>query len=653
MTTPANPVSLAENPIASRIAETLAKFPPFSMMDAAAVGSIAESSGIRVRVAGEMLWNQGDTLDDHLLFLAKGRVEYFRVVENVRDLIDVRDVGDLLGLTALLDARPCQIAAEVVEDSLFYAMPWKATWEAIQSVDSAREYVHRHLFWATRLGRVISLAPVDQGAIESRAKTIIQAHLDGGRVVRARDPVRLVTCAPETSLEQVARLMRDRRISSILVVDDKRLPLGMITANDLVARIIARRQSVLTPVAQVMSSPVVTVSDRSSASAALLLMMQKKIGQVCVTQDGTTASPALDICSDKDLLTQSGYHPAGLIRELSEATDVARCREICDEIERIARSFLEGGVSSILLGQICAEFYDELVGRLLALAADKLGGLPDDVRWAWISVGSDGRREQILRTDMDNAMIFASTGSVAEDDEIRRRLLTISTEVISMMVDCGFSRCQGGVMASNPRWCRSDREWLEEMENEKLLEQPEQLLQAMILFDLRYVAGDGSLVASMRERIQGIFRTHPRISWMLAKQIVESPPPISFFGNFVLEKKGNHAAEFDLKSKGLAPLRDAARLYALHHGLTRRHSTGGRWEEIARHVEGLAELATLASQSFDQLQTRRTLNGFIRGDSGRYLDPSKLTKLERAQLTNVFDVVRMVQQRVSREFGLD
>ncbi len=647
---------MTDNPILPRITETLAKFPPFSMMTATAVAELAGLASINVHIKGDILWGQGEILEDHLLFLTKGRVEYFRMVEGVRDLIDVRDVGDLLGLTALLEGRPCQIAAEVVEDSLFYVLPWAETWAAINRVPTARDYVHRHLFWATRLGRVISLAPIEHGEIESRAKTIIQAHLDGGRLIHARDIGRLVCCVPTTTLRDVARLMRERRVSSILVVNDERIPLGMVTASDLVTRIIALDQDYLTVVGEVMSSPVVTVSDRSSASAALLLMMQKKIGRVCVTADGTDASPALDICSEKDLLTESGYHPAGLIRQLVDASDVGRCREICDEIEKISRSFLEGGVSSVLLGQICAEFYDELVERLLLLAAAKPGGefqIPKDVRWAWISVGSDGRREQILRTDMDNAIVFASTGSAAEDEEIRARLLALGCEVIAMMVECGFSRCQGGVMASNPRWCRSDLEWIAEVEDNSLLDQPEELLQTMILFDMRYVAGDSKLATFVRDRIQGAFLTHPRIGWLLAKQIIASPPPISFFGNFVLEKKGSHASEFDLKSKGLAPLRDAARLFSLRYGLNRRHSTGGRWEEIGRHRADLAELASLASQSFDHLQTRRTLNGLIRGDSGRFLAPASLTKLERAQLTNVFDVVRMVQQRVSKEYGID
>lgn len=636
--------------------ETMAKFPPFSMLDPAVVERLAGLSRIHIHIAGELLWKQGDVLENDLLFLSKGRVEYFRIVENARDLIDVRDVGDLLGLTALLDSRPCQVAAEVVEDSLFYAIPWQEAWEAIKRVQPAREYVQRHLFWATRLGRVIQLAPVEQGEIESRAKTIIQAHLDGGRMIQARDSGRLVSCAPTTTLQDVARLMRGRKVSSVLVVNDDRLPLGIVTATDLVTRIIARDQSHATAVEEVMSSPVITVSNRSSASAALLLMMQRKISQLCITPDGTTSSPALDMCSDKDLLTQSGYHPAGLIRELSDASDVPRCREICDEIERIAHSFLDGGVSSILLGQICAEFYDELVGRLLVLAANKPGiehDLTGNIRWAWISVGSDGRREQILRTDMDNAIIFASSGSAQKDEEIRARLLALATEVVSMMVDCGFARCQGGVMASNPRWCRSDVEWIAEVGDQELLARPEELLQTMILLDLRHVAGDSQLVEAVRERIQGAFRSHPKLGWLLAKQITSSPPPISFFGKFVLGMKGIHESEFDLKSKGLAPLRDAARLLSLRYDLNRRHSTGGRWEEIARHRPELKELAQLAIQSFDDLQTRRTLNGFLRGDSGRFLDPSTLTKLERAQLINLFDVVRMVQQHVSKEYGLD
>src|SRR5690606_37057511 len=101
---------------------------------------------------------------------------------------------------------------------------------------------------------------------------------------------------------------------------------------------------------------------------------------------------------------------------------VSRLREICDDLESIIRSYLDSGVSSIFVGQISAEIYDELVQNLVHLKLRELEKeryqLPD-VPWTWIAVGSDGRREQLLRTDIDNGILFASTGD-AKTDEAHR-----------------------------------------------------------------------------------------------------------------------------------------------------------------------------------------------------------------------------------------
>jgi CBS domain-containing protein len=102
----------------------------------------------------------------------------------------------------------------------------------------------------------------------------------------------------------------------------------------------------------------------------------------------------------------------------------------------------------------------------------------------------------------------------------------------------------------------------------------------------------------------------------------------------------------------MATIRDAARLLSMRHKLSRRYSTGGRWDELRRSVPRLLELAPAAREAYDFLLRLRTLNGLRRGDSGRHIDPATLTKLERAQLANVFDVVRMVQSSVKLEFQL-
>jgi CBS domain-containing protein len=646
-----------KNVIPDRIATALRRFPPFSMMSAESVQLLASDASVRAIAAGDFVWKQGDQPAPEVLFLARGRVEYIWEVENRRERVDIRDVGDVLGFTALLQAEPQHsVSAQAVEDCLLYGLPAARIRSLLEANDEARRYVRRHSYWVARVGRSVALAEPADSEFAGRAKNILQAHLDGAQLVQPRSLDRLLTCAPDAPISEAATLMASKHVPSILVVDPARRPLGIVTANALVKRVIVDDIERSAPVSRVMAQPVVTVSPRSSATAAILLMLRERIGQVCVTEDGTPETPALDVCTQKDLLAQSGHHPAGLLREIRLAKSNARFRELCDEVEAIARSYLEAGVSAIYLGQICAELYDELVQRLIELSATELheqGIALPATSWAWMSVGSDGRREQILRTDMDNAVVFESLGSAAADDEAREVFLQLATRVIDRMAAAGFARCQGGVMALNPKWCRTVREYATEFATLDADTGDDRLLRVTVLFDLRYVAGSRSLCEDLRKIAFDSAVGSAELQRLLAQQVVATAPPLNFIGRFVMEKLGVGEEVFDLKARGMAPLRDAARILCLRHRLHRRYSTGGRWDEIRRALPRFAEIATSARDAYDFLLRVRTLNGLQRGDSGRFINSGELTKLERGQLASIFDVVRMVQDSVRLEFELN
>jgi len=646
------------NLIPDRIAATLRRFPPFSMLPAGEVAALAGQASVHVHVAGEAVWRQGDPPGTELYILERGRIDYLITADGQTERVAVRDEGDLLGLTPLLRGQPTRTTAQVIEDSVLYGLPWDRLRRLLAEHDDARHYVNRHLFWTSRLGDEAESVPTPEGdnVVTGRAKNILQAHLAGGKVIQPRALERLLTCTPATAIREAAQLMATRRVPSVLVVDDQRHPLGIITQSALVKAVVAGDTDRNGPVREVMASPVITVSALSSATAAILLMLRERIGQVCVTEDGTPDTPALDVFTNKDLLAQAGHHPAGLLREFRHTRTVGRLRELCDEVEEITASYLDANVSAVFLGQICAELYDVLVQRLLEMSIAELASdgirLPS-VAWAWLSVGSDGRREQTLRTDMDNALVFAGTSTPATDETHRQIFLQLTESVVGKMVACGFSRCQGGVMASNPRWCRTDREWHEEIAGFAKSTDPDELFRGIVLYDLRYVAGDVPLVRPLRQAIIDAVRSNAWLQRQLAELIVKTPPPLNFWGNFVVERKGDHSGEFDLKGRALAPLRDAARLLALKYNQTRRYSTGGRWEDLRRHVPEVSELAKVAREAYDILLTLRLTAALARGDSGRFVDPSSLSKLEKARLAQAFDVVRLAQTHVRLAFHLE
>lgn len=636
------------NAIPDRIFEALWSFPPFSLLEVQEVERIAPIAAVKVVVKGDCLWNIGDAPGEMVQFLARGRVEYRWIVDGNEELVDVRDVGDTLGLTALLDGNTHRVSAVAVEDSLLYCFPWEEIKPLIDANNRARNYVRRHLMWGTRIGRAITKSSPEAD------ETPLKAHVEGAKVITPRAIDRLLTCFPDDPISKAAELVVAKRVPSILVIDENRHPVGIVTSNILVKQVIVSGKSPELPVRKIMAKPVVTVAPGSSATAAILLILRERIGQVCVTESGTPDSPALDVFTQKDLMTSNEQHPAALIREIRLASDTVRLREICDDFAKIALGYLESRLSGILLGQIAAELYDELVSRLMEFARAELvaeGQRIPKFPWAWIAVGSDGRREQVLRTDMDNAIVFQSIDPET-DEKHREALINLAKKVIQGLVDCGFSRCQGGVMASNPRWCKTNQEWLKELEQAGENPDGERLLRALILCDLRYVSGDKSLCDQLREKIFATAQNQSVLQLRVAEAAVENPPPLNFWGNFVVEKKGGHAGEFDIKARGLSPLRDAARALVLKYNLRHYYSTGGRWQELRDSQPEIAEVAELAIDAYDELLSLRILIGLRHGDAGRYLEPKKLTKLQRARLSNVFDVIRIVHAKVRSEFPI-
>ncbi|MDP0489423.1 MAG: DUF294 nucleotidyltransferase-like domain-containing protein [Verrucomicrobiota bacterium JB023] len=647
------------NRIPKRISEALGNFPPFSLLAPEVVERLGEKAAVQVWVKNDTIWQQGTIPEGELLFLAKGRVEYHWNREGHSELVDVRDVGDVLGLTALVEGVPYQVSAIATDDCLIFSLPYKDFSEEIERNDEARNYITRHLFWVTRLGGAVSSTAVKDittpAGMSGRAKGILGAHLHSAQVisVSGNQPV---SCRPEAPVAQAAELLSNHNLDAIVIVDGEQRPLGYIAATDLVSEIIVKGRPQEMPVSEIMHGPAVCIPDYSSAIAAVLLMMQKRVSLLCVTEDGSPTKPLLDVWTDRALMKMSGYHPAGLMRDLGRTTTISRARQLSDEVENLAGQYLRSGVSSVVVGQICAELYDELVDRLIQLAMEELaekGQHFDDFNWAWISVGSDGRREQILRTDMDNALIFADGDTPEETESRRQRLLVLSNRVVAMLVECGISRCQGGVMASNPKWCRSEEEWLQELRLTEWNPSPENILRAIVLYDMRFVSGDESLVTPIRE---SIFQRIPKcfgVMHRLAELTVSSQPPLNFSAKHVIEKKGRKRRDFDLKKRAITPLRDAARLWVLRHGLSKHYSTGSRFTDLQANVPKIAELCQLSRQSYEDLMRLRVLNGLDNNDSGRFINPATLSKLERARLSNVFDVIRMVQAEVRSQFGLE
>lgn len=293
--------------------------------------------------------------------------------------------------------------------------------------------------------------------------------------------------------------------------------------------------------------------------------------------------------------------------------------------------------------QVSTSIYDHLFGHLIRNSLTKAGEPP--CKYAWISLGSLGRKEQLLMTDQDHALII-------ENPDHQETFLRVAEDVTSLLEEIGFPKDPANIIASNPDWCLGLNRWKEIFTKWLKQPEPDALLHSTIFFDFRVISGDPGLGNALRNHL---FEQLPKSSLflsMMAKNAVETPAPLSFFRKFLLEKNGQHKDQFDLKLRALLPLVDMARVMALQNRIEET-STINRYRKLAELDPNNKNLLNESAEAFEYLLGLRFRFGYLNSDSGRYIRPDQLSKIERVQLKEIFHTISELQEIVEIRFQTD
>jgi CBS domain-containing protein len=183
------------------------------------------------------------------------------------------------------------------------------------------------------------------------------------------------------------------------------------------------------------------------------------------------------------------------------------------------------------------------------------------VAFSWLVAGSEGRREQTLKTDQDNGLVYQDPppGAEAGVAGYFERLATAMGETLARL---GFPRCPGDFMAANPRWRQPERIWRRYFDSWMETPQPEPVLQASLFFDLRPVGGDEGIGRRLWDWVCETAPTRSLFLRYMARVAVDRPRPLGLFGGFAVERTGPHKDRLDLKATAVLPVT---------HGLRLRH----------------------------------------------------------------------------------
>jgi CBS domain-containing protein len=439
---------------------------------------------------------------------------------------------------------------------------------------------------------------------------------------------------PNATTRQAAKAMQDERVGSILVRTD---PPGIITDRDLRGKILAQGLTAATPAQRVMTRPLKTIDSDASSFSALRLMLDENLHHLPVVEEGEI----IGVVSAGDLLIQEGNNPLYLRAVLEDFEEPAKLERYGQEVAKLVQSLFRGGLSALHISQLVSSLNDALVRRVAHVTVQVLG--PPPTPFAWIVFGSEGRLEQTLLTDQDNAIIYDEDSPSAQS-----YFPALAKRVVNNLLQVGFPSCPGGFMATN--WCKPLKEWQQLFTRWVRLPEPNALLDAAIFFDFRAVAGDLSL--NPLDELIVSARGEKRFLAHLARSALEFRPLLGFFNR--LRSEGG---KVDLKKSGIAAVVGLARVAALAAG-SRERSTLERLA-VAQASQAILtrEDSTTLAEIFPFLFQLRLAHQLRSMQASLPVDHtvrlSEMSTLERRHLKEAFVAIKHIQEGVRAAWQLD
>jgi CBS domain-containing protein len=467
----------------------------------------------------------------------------------------------------------------------------------------------------------------------------------GSAVLRTsvRDLVRRapVTVAPDVSVSAAAQVMTDAGVSSLLVMEGGQLA-GIVTDRDLRRRVLAAGLDPARPVRDIMTTAPVTVGADALALEVMLEMTGRNLHHLPVLEaDGAV----LGLVTTTDLIRLERSNPVYLVADLARQHTVEGVVEHARQVPALVSQLVVEDATAGDIGRVTTALLDAAATRLLELATteleQELGPAPGG--FAWVVLGSAAREELGLGGDQDHALVLAD-GLDPHDPWWAR----LAERVTDGLEAAGLPRCDGDVMATNPRWRMTVGGWRSTFARWSHEPQPDAVLRAAIFYDMRALHGDASLVERLRADVVPLAARSDLLLSYLAAQAARMRPPLGFFRGFVLEDSGAHRDTLDVK-RGITAVVQVARVHALRAGssalgttarLAAARSAGVVSTETARDLGDALEL-----MSYLRLQHQaEKLRLGERPDN--HLAPAQLGGLERRHLRDAFAIVRAAQQNL-------
>jgi CBS domain-containing protein len=607
------------------IAHFLHNHLPFSLLPADQMQPILDEIVTGHIPAGDDILVGGGSVSTYLYVVRHGSVEMLR--EDGQDVTfsDILHEGEIFGILSLLRGKPPEVTVRSREETQLYLIP-------------------AHVFHQLRCAHLDFARFVDNIAFD-RLLLVNQRQIAGEDPeyrVHLRDILQrnLVCVDPELSVRDAARLMKQNDVRYIIVESD---PYGIVTDHDL-RNVLIDGLPYDTPVKTIMTAPLRTLPADSLVFEGLILLLENHFRHLPVTEDGRIVG----VITHTDILRQLSHNPLFLPRQLMRSRTVDDYRRYTDQVTKAVGSLLTAGARVHDIGRMVAVSHSAMLKRMLRQAEMELG--PPPCRYAWLVLGSEGRFEQTLRTDQDNALVYADEASPAAV----AYFVTLAKRIVDQLVASGFPLCPGDIMATNAKWCQPAHVWQTYFQDWIHLPDEEALMRASIFFDYRQIYGKLNIEELLRPIIREAGKNGNFLRRLAKNTLRQTPPLGGWFRDFAVDHDTAGRAVINLKERGTALIVDLARLYAIEAGCAATNTMARLHLSVPRSSlseKGGKQLED-AFEHISLLRLRHQYALMERGEEPNNMVPvSQLSAIERRDLKDAFRAIESVQQGVAATFG--
>ncbi len=616
----------------SNIIEFLSKLHPFQDISKKELERVIACLKYKSLQPNEYLFQSGEAYHKTVYIVQQGKLEQHRRSGQVLTL----EPGDFIGLANFMDTSPYLSSVKALTEVKLLSLPATELQELESICPPLFEGFNRIIAKYIR-DRGNTPRPVTSHALCLPARSIMKSPL--------------ATCGENVTLLEAYELMRKRKIGSLGVTNQANKLLGLINFISIADAMLIQGAKADTSVLEVACKKNNTVSPDTPMWQIEEIQHDQNLKYIIVVED----NEPVGVISQTDILNNLIAHQGILFAEISNATNFSELATFYQRVGHVASEARENNHRASAAIRNISEFHLALQRRCIELTlqtmkADGLGLPP--TKYAFILMGSASRKEMMLNPDQDNAIILADN---LETDADKQWFQTFCERVNANLDAIGYILCPGNIMAKNNMFHKTLKQWKQQITHIVHLPTKKAARWANVFFDFYHLHGDNELATSLSKHIIEELKQHPRLLKMMVEDDAEGQAAVGWFNRLVTRRDQSGKNKIDIKRNGLRIIADAARIYALKHGIESRNTTD-RLTALVRqglfNAESMKSVGASFEELLDLLLEHQLCQMRDNQKLDKLIDPETLSPLHHESLRMAMRTIKQFQEKLQAEFDV-